>query len=113
MLVDTGMGRVGVFCRQAVGLIADLAGRKGVSIVGAMTTLNEDAEFEKLQLQRFREVEETLAASGIASGTRLRASPCSTIRRRTWTWCGPAWRSSVSTRCLGSETWDGWIYGPP
>ena len=69
------MGRVGVFCRQAVGLIADLAGRKGVSIVGAMTTLNEDAEFEKLQLQRFREVEETLAASGIASGTRLRASP--------------------------------------
>ena len=39
-----------------------------------MTTLNEDAEFEKLQLQRFREVEDTLAASGIAIGQRHAAS---------------------------------------
>ena len=72
--VDTGMGRVGVSYRQAAGLIADLAGREGVHIVGTMTTLNEDAEFEKLQLQRFREIEETLAASGIAIGRRHAAS---------------------------------------
>ncbi len=72
--VDTGMGRVGVSYRQATGLIADLAGRKGVNLVGTMTTLNEDAEFEKLQLQRFREVGETLAASGIAIGQRHAAS---------------------------------------
>ncbi len=72
--VDTGMGRVGVSYRQAAGLIADLAGRKGVHIVGTMTTLNEDAEFEKLQLKRFREVEETLAATGIAIGQRHAAS---------------------------------------
>ena len=72
--VDTGMGRVGVSYRQAAGLIADLAGRKGVNLVGTMTTLNEDPEFEKLQLQRFREVEETLAASGIAIGQRHAAS---------------------------------------
>ena len=72
--VDTGMGRVGVSYRQAAGLIADLAGREGVHIVGTMTTLNEDAEFEKLQLQRFREIEETLAASGIAIGQRHAAS---------------------------------------
>ena len=72
--VDTGMGRVGVSYRQAAGLIADLAGREGVNLVGTMSTLNEDLEFEKLQLQRFREVEETLAASGIAIGRRHAAS---------------------------------------
>ena len=72
--VDTGMGRVGVSYREAAGLIADLARRKGVKVVGTMTTLNEDAEFEKLQLQRFREVEETLTASGIAIGQRHAAS---------------------------------------
>ena len=72
--VDTGMGRVGVSYRQAAGLIADLAGRKGVHIAGTMTTLNEDPEFEKLQLKRFREVEGTLAASGIAIGQRHAAS---------------------------------------
>ena len=72
--VDTGMGRVGVSYRQAAGMIADLAGRKGVNLVGTMTTLNEDPEFEKLQLQRFRKVGETLAASGIAIGQRHAAS---------------------------------------
>ena len=72
--VDTGMGRVGVSHRQAAGLIADLAGRKGVDLVGTMTTLNEDPEFEKLQLERFRDVEAALAASGIAIGQRHAAS---------------------------------------
>ena len=72
--VDTGMGRVGVSHRQAAGLIADLAARKGVNLVGTMTTLNEDPEFEKLQLERFREVEAALAASGIAIGQRHAAS---------------------------------------
>ena len=72
--VDTGMGRVGVSHRRAAGLIADLAGRKGVNLVGTMTTLNEDPEFEKLQLERFREVEAALAASGIAIGQRHAAS---------------------------------------
>jgi len=72
--VDTGMGRVGIPYRRAAGLIADLAGRDGVDLTGTMTTLNEDPEFEKLQLQRFREVEETLAARGIAVGRRHAAS---------------------------------------
>lgn len=72
--VDTGMGRVGVSHRQAAGLIANLAGRQGVNLVGTMTTLNEDPEFEALQLERFREVEETLTASGIAIGQRHAAS---------------------------------------
>ena len=72
--VDTGMGRVGVSHRRAAGLITDLAGRDGVDLVGTMTTLNEDPEFEKLQLRRFREVEDTLAAGGISTGPRHAAS---------------------------------------
>ncbi len=72
--VDTGMGRVGVPHRHAAGLIADLAGREGVNLVATMTTLNEDPEFEKLQLQRFREVEETLTARGISMGRRHAAA---------------------------------------
>ena len=72
--VDTGMGRVGVPYRHAAGLIADLAGREGVNVVATMTTLNEDPEFEKLQLQRFREIEGTLAAGGVAMGRRHAAA---------------------------------------
>lgn len=72
--VDTGMGRVGISFREAAGLIADLAGRSGVNLFGTMTTLNEDPEFEKLQLQRFREVQEILAAGGISTGPRHAAS---------------------------------------
>ncbi|MXW70128.1 MAG: alanine racemase [Acidobacteria bacterium] len=72
--VDTGMGRVGIPYRHAPGLIADLAGRDGVNLAGTMTTLNEDPEFEKLQLRRFRQVEDTLAAGGVAIGQRHAAS---------------------------------------
>ena len=72
--VDTGMGRVGVSHRNAAGLIADLAGREGVTITGTMTTLNEDAAFEKLQLQRFRALHDTLAAGGISTGPQHAAS---------------------------------------
>ena len=74
VLVDTGMGRVGVSHRRAVGLIADLVGRSGVEVVGTMTTLNEDPEFEKLQLDRFRDVEASLAPAGISLGVRHAAS---------------------------------------
>ena len=106
--VDTGMGRVGVPYRDAAGLIADLAGREGVNLVATMTTLNEDPEFEKLQLQRFREVEETLAARGISMGRRHAASSFALFdnpHRRTLMWCGPAWRSLVSTRYRGFAKW--------
>ena len=107
--VDTGMGRVGISHRRAAGLIADLAGRDGVELAGTMTTLNEDPEFEKLQLRRFREVEETLAAGGIAMGRRHAASSpptaSSTTRPPTSMRSGPAWRSSVSTRPRGSAGW--------
>ncbi len=72
--VDTGMGRVGVSHREAAGLIADLAGRNGVNLAGTMTTLNEDPEFEQLQLRRFREVHETLTAKGVSTGPRHAAS---------------------------------------
>ncbi|MDE2972059.1 MAG: alanine racemase [Acidobacteriota bacterium] len=72
--VDTGMGRVGIPYRHAPGLIADLAGRDGVNLAGTMTTLNEDPDFEKLQLRRFRQVEDTLAAGGVAIGQRHAAS---------------------------------------
>ena len=94
--VDTGMGRVGVSFRQAAGLIADLAGRKGVSIVGTMTTLNEDPEYEELQLQRFREVHGHLAASGVSTGRRHAASSYALFDNPPA--YGPGWRSSASTR---------------
>ena len=45
-----------------------------MNLVATMTTLNEDPEFEKLQLQRFREVEETLTARGISMGRRHAAA---------------------------------------
>ena len=105
--VDTGMGRVGVPYRHAAGLIADLAGREGVNIVATMTTLNEDPEFESCNCSDSGRSKKPWPRAEFpwAGGTRLRASPCLTTHRRTLMWCGPAWRSLVSTRYRGFAKW--------
>ncbi len=72
--IDTGIGRVGVPCRDAPPLIRDLAARKSVSIQGTMMTFTEDPDFDKEQLRRFHETCASLEKEGIALGNRHAAS---------------------------------------
>jgi alanine racemase len=72
--IDTGLGREGVPYREAPALIRDLAGRKGLSIEGVMTTFTEDEAFDQEQLRRFESLTAALTASGVKIGLRHAAS---------------------------------------
>jgi len=72
--VDTGLGRVGVPYRDAATLIRELASRKGIVIGGVMTTLSEDAAFDREQLRRFVALASELTKAGVDVGLRHAAS---------------------------------------
>jgi alanine racemase len=72
--VDTGIGRVGVPVPRAAALIRDLAARHGVRIAGTMMTFTEDAEFDREQLRRFRELCAGLVSEGVSLGPLHAAS---------------------------------------
>ena len=62
--VDTGLGRVGVNWREAPDLIEYIAGLPGLRVDGLFSTLLEDDEDIK-QIQRLRQVKETLATRNV------------------------------------------------
>ena len=72
--VDTGLGRVGVPYRQALDLIRDLAGARGVRIGGVMMTFTEDEAFDREQLRRFRALAAQIEEAGIRHGAKHAAS---------------------------------------
>ena len=66
--VDTGMGRYGVRCEEAVGLAKGVAALDGVEIEGASTHFADaegSPEFTRGQLSRFEKVVTELKAAGI------------------------------------------------
>jgi len=71
---DTGLGRVGVPHRDALGLIRDLAARKGVTIDGVMMTFTENEAFDREQLRRFQAVTAGARTAGIVTGLQHAAS---------------------------------------
>jgi len=74
MKVDTGLGRVGVPHDQALDFIERLARLRGLRMAGVFTTFTEDAEFDRVQLARFRDICDRAAQRGIALGLRHAAS---------------------------------------
>ena len=72
--IDTGMGRTGVPWSKAVALLARLAAMSGLKIEGAMTTLTEDEDFDREQLQRFQDICSQTEQKGISAGLRHAAS---------------------------------------
>ncbi|MFQ6037974.1 MAG: alanine racemase [Candidatus Aminicenantales bacterium] len=68
--VDTGMGRMGIPYHQALAYIKKAAGLKGLHIQGVSTTLTEDPEFDKIQMERFLTLCRQAKASGISIGFR-------------------------------------------
>lgn len=72
--IDTGLGRVGVPHPQATEFIFSVARRRGLRIAGVFTSLSEDPDFDRLQLQRFAAALEGPSQAGIALGPRHAAS---------------------------------------
>ena len=72
--VDTGLRRLGVPHETAPRLLEALAATPGILLDGVFTTLSEDVERDRAQLNRLRAVCEAASARGIAVGLRHAAS---------------------------------------
>lgn len=72
--VDTGLGRVGVPYGGALEFIERVAEMRGIQIEGVFTTFTEDADFDPVQLARFKEVCTRAASRGLKLGLRHAAS---------------------------------------
>lgn len=68
--VDTGMGRMGIPFYSAAAYIEKTASLEGVRIEGFSTTLTEDIEFDKVQIERFLALNQISAQKGIRLGLK-------------------------------------------
>jgi alanine racemase len=68
--IDTGMGRMGIPYYQALSYIVDTAALEGLRIEGISTTLTEDPEFDKVQMERFLILCRNAEEKGIRLGLR-------------------------------------------
>ncbi len=65
--IDTGMGRMGIPYHKALPFLAKIAVLEGLLIEGISTTLTEDPDFDKVQMDRFL----TLCGEAEKKGLRL------------------------------------------
>jgi alanine racemase len=68
--IDTGMGRMGIPHIRAGSYIEKVATLEGVEIKGVSTTLTEDPEFDKVQMDRFLSVCRKSKQKGIEIGLK-------------------------------------------
>lgn len=72
--VDTGMGRMGIQYRDAFAFVQKVASLKGILIEGISTTLTEDDEFDREQLDIFLKLCLKAEKRGISLGLKHAAS---------------------------------------
>jgi alanine racemase len=72
--VDTGLGRVGVPYYEAPSYVERIAATPEIAIEGIFTTLTEEPDFDRVQLDRFIQVCDAAADKGISVGLRHAAS---------------------------------------
>jgi len=72
--IDTGMHRMGFPYENALPAIKLASSLKGLSLSGISTTLTEDKDFDKVQLQRLQSIYDEAKAMGIDPGMRHAAS---------------------------------------
>jgi len=72
--MDTGLGRVGVRWTEAVDLIKYISKLPNVEITGLFSTMSENDEFDKVQIERMKSVSGELDRLGIRYGVRSMAS---------------------------------------
>ncbi len=68
--VDTGMGRMGIPFRDALPFLEKAASLPGIRIQGISTTLTEDPEYDRVQLDRFARLCRQAEAGGIRLGRK-------------------------------------------
>ncbi len=81
--IDTGLGRVGVNYRKAPAFINRISKLPGVKLVGIFSTLSEEPELDKKQLERFNQVDKQLKKNGLTQVTRSIASSNAIFHRPT------------------------------
>lgn len=82
LIFDTGLGRVGVGEDRAAALLADIAGIQSdsdLSITGAATALTEDAEYDRVQLERYIGLCDRAVDIRVDLGTRHVASSAAVL----------------------------------
>lgn len=72
--IDTGLGRVGVRWSEAVEFIDEVSKLGNLRIEGIFSTMSEDDELDRKQVQRMLDIEEAANAKGIEVGTKSIAS---------------------------------------
>jgi alanine racemase len=74
IMIDTGLGRVGVPHTRALPIVSTAAANPHLEIAGTLTTLTEDPDYDREQYRRFETVCEEARARGIELGVRHMAS---------------------------------------
>ncbi|MCP4542726.1 MAG: alanine racemase [Chloroflexi bacterium] len=72
--VDTGLSRVGVPYHETLPFIEKIASMPGLVIEGIFTTLTEEADFDRVQIERLLQVCDEAKKRGISVGTRHASS---------------------------------------
>jgi len=68
--IDTGMGRMGIPYNKALSYIGKASALKAIRIQGISTTLTEDPEFDKVQMERFLDLCRDAEEKGISLGRK-------------------------------------------
>jgi alanine racemase len=82
VVLDTGLGRVGVSYTAAADVLsaaAEVASRSEVTITGTATALTEDPDVDRLQLERYRQVCDAARVRGIDIGAQYVASSAAVL----------------------------------
>jgi alanine racemase len=72
--IDTGLGRVGVRWSEAVELIKYISKLPHIEITGLFSTMSEDDDLDKVQVERMKDISAKLDKLGIKYGARSMAS---------------------------------------
>jgi alanine racemase len=72
--VDTGMNRMGIPYKKAISVIKKASLLRGLSVSGISTTLCEDKQFDKVQINRLQSICDASQKSGLKLGRRHAAS---------------------------------------
>lgn len=79
--IDTGLGRVGVRWNEADDFIEEVSKLKNLRIEGIFSTMSEDDELDRKQVQRMLDIEAAANAKGIEVGTKSIASSNSVFHK--------------------------------
>lgn len=79
--IDTGLGRVGVRWSEADEFIDEVSKLGNLRIEGIFSTMSEDDELDRKQVQRMLDIEEAANAKGIEVGTKSIASSNSVFHK--------------------------------